>query len=280
MIRRPLVVSHLLVLSIVLCGCAFDQFKATRQANQSIAHQAGAGVEVITTNGSVSIVGDPSLSEVAIEVTLTCRGMTQQEADDRLAQTIVSAARSADGTLAVRPVFPGGTPRSGDGASFVIRLPDVSGVIVRTGNGTVDAKNSTGPLDVETSNGDVRVMNHDGDARLDTSNGGVTVDGLTGALTADSSNGNIFVTLDDANEGPIDLDTSNGNVVVSVGPSFLGHVEFDTSNGAVTVIDPASIADVSNLTRKGGSARVGSSDAPASRIDTSNGNITLTVREG
>jgi hypothetical protein len=274
-------------------GCSFmSKPTAKGTLNQTIPHATGGPITVDTRNGSVQIVADGSRSEVQVVASIVCEGDTQQQADDRLAQMKLDVARDTSRLLAVKPVFPGG-PRGSDGASFVIRIPDASGVNVVTSNGQVTVAGLQGALKVETSNGSVTASDHNGPADIHSSNGSITVKNLAGDLVAvtsnssvtasgvkgkadiDTSNGSITLTLDPASPGPIKLDTSNASIVVAVGSGFLGTVHIKTSNGKVTAGGAA--ADVVRTSNKDATIFLG--DGAESTVRSSNGNITFDAKK-
>ncbi len=291
--RRALTLLVLLpVLPLQACYFGGLHYRAETTMMQTADHVTGSALEIRTKNGAVDVAAAPELADVSIEVRLRAGGRNQAEADDRLAAARIEVSRVA-GVLVIAPVFPE-PQRSGDGASITVRLPDADGVSIDTGNGSVVVAGLAGDLEVETSNGPVRVTGHKGQARIDTSNGSVRVrdhvgtvsvdtsngsveiEGVDGAVTADTSNGAIEVTLGPDDTGPLHLDTSNGSITVHVGPAFNGAVSLDTSNGSITVRDEVGRIRTQTLSASRGQLVIGEGGAP-SRLDTSNGRITMTV---
>jgi DUF4097 and DUF4098 domain-containing protein YvlB len=278
--------------ALPLTACSFGnewEYRSEVDLTQTTAHVPESGIFVDTKNGRIEVVADPQRTDVLIEAHVKCKGRNQEEADQRLAATTISITRDVNEQLVVKPVFPD-SHRGGDGASFVIKLPDANGVNLDTSNGSVVATNLAGDLVIDTSNGTIKVTDHDGEAHVDTSNGTVTVTNLSGSLWADTSNGKIAlnnvggpVDADTSNgsiklvlagdqSGPIKLDTSNGSITVDVGPAFAGSVRFDTSNGSIHVTDVTGRITSSSLSRNKGRITVGEG-GQASILDTSNGSI-------
>jgi hypothetical protein len=257
-------------------------------------HKPGSQVTVISRNGSVQLVADASRGDVRVEARMTCSGDTQVHADQRLAQANVEVSRDTAHTLIVRPLFPGGE-RDGDGADFVLRLPDADGMTIETSNGRVVVESFRGSLKIDTSNASVTVNDHDGPATIETSNGSinvtnlrgelvadtsnasVTATGIAGPATIDSSNGSITLALTAEQPGPIVLDTSNASISVKVGPSFRGPVTLDTSNGSLRVAGGS--ANMKILTMESSHATLDFGQGGASRVDTSNGDIEFDVMD-
>ncbi len=251
-------------------------YRARTSFSTQVDHVVGAGLTVKTRNGSVEVVASPDASEVSITARLTCGGDTQEEADARLAAATVSVTRAADRRLLIEPVFPGG-PRSGDGASIVVGLPDATGVHLDTSNGSVIARGLGGRLVIDTSNGGVTVVGHVGSLNADTSNGRVRVEDLDGPARIDTSNASINLTLAPTQSGPLNLDTSNGSISVVVGPAFVGAVSFSTSNASLSVKDNLGRINRKNLRKSRGTIVVGTG-GDSSRLDTSNGRIVFEIR--
>ncbi len=291
--RRALAaLALLLVLPLQACFFGDLHYRAETTLLQEADHVAGSALEIRTRNGAVDVAAAPQQSGVSIEARLRAGGRNQAEADDRLAAARLDVSRVA-GALVIAPVFPD-PQRSGDGASLTVRLPDADGVSIGTGNGSVIVAGLAGNLEIRTSNGPIRVTGHRGQARIDTSNGSVRVrehvgavyadtsngsveiEGVDGAVTADTSNGHIEVTLGPDDPGPLHLDTSNGSITVHVGPGFAGAVSLDTSNGSITVRDETGRIRSQTLSSSRGQLVIGEGGAP-SRLDTSNGRITMTV---
>jgi hypothetical protein len=295
--RHRSFLTGLIALSAVTAGCAWSApHRATETRVLAAAHVPSSALSVETRNGSVSVMAEPARSDVAIEAKITCTGATEAEAARRLAATSIRIDRDTSGTLVIQPVFPQ-PAAGGDGASLTIRLPDAQPVTIDTSNGAVHVEGLQGRLVADTSNGGVRVVGHTGDVevdtsngaivlenvvgtvRADTSNGAITATGLAGACTLDSSNGSIDVRLAEASPGPVTLMTSNGSIRLSVGSGFHGDVTLDTSNAPITVHD-AGGRIISRAIERGHGHIVIGKGGGASRLNTSNGRIELTIEPG
>ena len=288
----PLAVLAVIVSVWTLAGCQFINTPTAKGPKSGTAvHVAASPVRVESRNGSVEIVADPARSDVQIDATVTCAGDTQQEADQRLADASLDVSRDTSHALIVKPVFPGG-PRSNDGASFVIHLPDAAGVDVKTSNGAVIVRTLSGKLVIDTSNASIKVTDHNGPATLSSSNGSITVTNLNGDLqantsnasvtahdikgkaTIDTSNGSIDLVLNPAASGPIVLDTSNASIKVLVGKSFLGDVSLKTSNASVRIAGEGVASD--QISKTSAVVHMGAGGAN-STVKSSNANIEFAV---
>lgn len=291
--KRNLLLGIILGLLVILQGCS-RQFKSTPiAASQTVEHVAGAPLVVKTRNGKVAVSADPGITSVSIEAKIVCGGKTQAEADERIAKALVVAIRQADQSLLIKPEFPGG-PRSGDSASFIIKVPTSNGVEIYTSNGRVIASGLNGPIIIHTSNGYIKLADHNGSAVLatsnsrvkvtnlkgnlevDTSNGKIEVLKLAGSANVDTSNASVFVSLAPGQKGPIVADSSNGSITVHVGSAFVGKVRLDTSNGKINVNDHAGVITSHHISRNAGTLVIGNG-GKRSRLDTSNASITFVI---
>lgn len=241
-------------------------------------------LEVVTTNGSVEIHRRRGLEAIKV------RAEIKAASEERLDDTVIVADPLPDGTLVISVSWPG-ERRSGEGCSFEIDTPDVSGVRVKSGNGGISLENLSGPADLETSNGSIEVKDHDGTVEARTSNGRIDLEDVTGLIVArtsngkievedagatvdvGTSNGRISISLDDDNAGPVKAHTSNGRVKVRVGRRFGGEVSLRTSNSSVRFDD---FQGLRVLERTKHSARLAIPGAAhVSVVESSNGSVEL-----
>ncbi len=257
------------VLVTALPGCSYGGTASYKgSAAATLAHVAGKDIDVATENGSVEIRGGGS----EVSVAATMRATTQE----RLREMSVSLERAADGTVMIRPVWPRGGRLGSEGCSIVVTLPDVDGINVATGNGSIKVATGAGDCSLESSNGSIDVDGPAGAIRAKTTNGRVTLAGVSSAVV-DTSNGSVSITLAEAAAGPVTVDTSNGSISLAVGGGMKGTVTASTSNGRVT--DSSGLSTRSTMS---GSTRgvfeFGGVGTPGSSLDTSNGSITIKRR--
>jgi len=283
-----------LVLALLLPACSVASVRAERVLTLTADHVEGSKLVVRSRNGALKIQGDPHAVNVQIEAKLVCQGASQAEADARVVHAKVLAERS-DGTLTIRPEFPGEI-RPGDGASIVVRIPTASGIEAETSNGGVKVLLLAGDLRIRTSNGGVGVIDHEGPVEIETSNGGVLLRNIGGRVRArtsngemvaenvrgpadlQSSNGGIQLVLAGDQTGPVHARTSNGTIGVTVGGGFRGPVWLKTSNGSLVVEDRGGRVTSKKLdkSRRSGTVQVGTG-GEKSTIQTSNGNVTFKI---
>ncbi len=145
--------------SIGLGGCSAPSYVGEPIL---LATQGPVAVDVVSFNGDVTVNADPMLPWATIEVRTTAiHGIGRNvEADNSLAN-IHYSARIVEGkhgpVLQVRTWTTDPEPWF-QRAHVEINLPRVRGLTIRTTNGTIEALNVGGEIDIECSNGDVRLM--------------------------------------------------------------------------------------------------------------------------
>ncbi len=300
--------------ALAACDGMTNQFRASRTDSHTASHVIDHPVHIQTRNGSINVQLDPALPHVDITVKLTCSGLTQPEADDRLAASRAVIERDGNNTLRIHADFDGG-PRGSDGMNVTVRTPSIDGIDANTSNGSITfvgldgkavAKSSNGSIhinshqgkaDLHTSNGSVHITDHTGNVKADTSNASITANNLDGSLNASTSNGSgklsgitgpvsfntsnasINADLDDTNPGPAKLVSSNGSIHLTVGSAFTGSLSMSTSNGRVTINDPAQRALITDKHKTHAKLSFGQADHQ-SKANTSNASVTVTVRPG
>jgi len=276
--------------SLAVSCTGWNMRTAEEERNLSATLGSGRAIRVETVNGSVTIVADSTVSDVAIKAQVRGSAHTEEEARARLADIAVVAENVDGGDLAISLVFSDGEPRNNEGCDLEIRTPGAQGVTVSTGNGEVRIEGLSGVADLRTSNGPITVARHDGAVRADTSNGPIDVQGVIGDADLSTSNGGVVVR---GARSRVTAKTSNGDIEFRAANGFSSAFELDTSNGDVDVfLPPSASVDVNSSTSNGSVRAVGGAEvtgdktdkriclgksAPPSRIDTSNGTIIVAV---
>lgn len=265
--------------SLTLGGCGLTGFQAsiTRKTTVSVTQPSELFVE--TRNGAVSVVCEPDLSEVQIEAKLTCRGKSQKEATDRLAQSELVVDSETSSQLKVSSRFPEGGYGS-DSASITIKVPALDLVDIKTSNGqvTVDASKSAvnGSVKVVTSNGQVQVQHVSGNVDVTSSNSSIEISDVGGTLIGKTTNGSASVKLMPGQQGPIQVKTSNASVALELPSEFSGLVKLDTSNASISIDDPNKVITKNDIRKTEGTITVGNGDS-VSEVKTSNGSIKVKI---
>ncbi len=270
----------LVFVAAALNGCAGFGFQAEAKESRTLnaTHVVGETLHVTTTNGRVDITVDPTLAEVQIEATVTAKAFTYEEALAHLAEIAVVVDHAPGNILDVSVNYGPNGRQNGDGCSFTIRIPAVTGVMVDTKNGSIKLANTAGNANLTTSNGRVTLIGHAGAATVRTSNGSVQVEQVSGKVDVQTSNGRItYISTPDATEA-FALRSSNGSITVTIPITVGGSINARTSNGSVRVGGDASLKEVSG-SKKNRTLVLDDAANGQSTVTTSNGSITINVEE-
>ncbi len=253
-----------------------------------VAQVAGKALRVRAENGAVRVT--PGSGNA-----VTIRATIRAETEERLEETKISAERSADGTLAIEPVWPAGGRRPNEGCGFEVAILDARGIDVQTSNGDIDLTGMGGKAELKTDNGSVTVRSQAGGVRVKTTNGSITLDGVegravartnnakirisgaTGPVEAKNSNGPVDVQLSSDNEGPIQVVTNNAKVRLALSQVFKGALHLKTSNGKVKFDKPEHV-QVIKSGHSSARLRVGEGGSPSS-VKTNNGAIRVSFEK-
>ena len=273
----------LIILGITLpmVGCSWmgiSTFKANETRNITAPATAGQSLRVNTANGKVAISIDQTRQDVSIEAAIRTGGSTLDEAQNRLAATSIITSQANGNVLDISVDYGPEGRKSSDSCSFTITLPAVSGIFVKTSNGSIQLTDTSGAADLHTSNGSVTLVRHDGPATIKTSNGKVTLDAITGQTNAKSSNGTINYSAAPDNTNPFSLQTSNGSIHITIPASAKGTIDATTSNGSINI---NKIPEQGSITgdKHHRIITLGSNSQTKSKAHTSNGSITITINQ-
>lgn len=259
---------------VVMGGCDWQSANAKSEKNLSVAHVAGAGLDVQTENGKV-VVRRGGTSEVAIQATV--RATTQERADGAKVTAGRSTGADASGAnaLVVRVDWPEGKREPSEGCSFEITIPETAWVRLNSSNGGITIENLGGTADLKTSNSSIEVKGHQGDVKASTSNGSVRASNVGGSLEANTSNSSM--TIADVG-GFVKATTSNGTVNISLASNSKGPIHVKTSNGSVNLDLPSGYAGKIDLRTSNGSIK--QSGFPNAKYNYAKGHGELQLGEG
>ena len=239
--------SPLLLLFVLSAGCTSTNVH--ERTEERVVPAPPAAVRVDVQNGSVSLTVTRSL-EATVRAVWSTLDSDRTAADVRLMQSTLGIDTDS-GTLEIKPEAPEGVS-----VSLMITVPDTSGVIISTVNGSVDVNGASGAALLLVGNGSIRCVDQDGTVSAKTDLGSIQVLNATDAVEVITRDGNIEITGASAyvraktNRGNIDLtarpDSSPplfcqsdlGSVTATVGPAFVGEVTLGAPGGRTSVEDP------------------------------------------
>jgi hypothetical protein len=209
----------------------------------------------VTSGGTLTVDADAASVEVSggdtNQVTVHMR---YRASDEELARTVLDAAQKDGGVLVTmkrqekKNWFSWGSWNS-DG-DIRVTVPRNYTLNIRTGGGSIAARDTIGTVELNTSGGDIEAKNLKGNAKVHTSGGGILVDTLRGDIDAHTSGGDVRllhidgkikghtsggsvrVSLVGANR-EISATTSGGDVEVTLPKGTTGNVEASTSGGDI-----------------------------------------------
>ncbi len=171
---------------------------------------------VESRNGSITLLGNDEGDEIIIEAHYRARAASESSATKMLEQMTTRISQVGD-RLVIQADF-GNTSVKG-AISYTITLPHSLIVDAKTSNGSVEAMDLSGDLNINTSNGRIVVISQQGPQNL----------------VAHTSNGSIRINTVPESGGQYILRTSNGSVQVKL-PEDLGvALKAQTSNGNITL---------------------------------------------
>ena len=202
--------------------------KATRQEEATFTLGEAAVIDADTSNGEVIVRGVEGAQEVHVVATLSTRGNTEEQAEQRLDKIVFHMTQDGQTVrLQYKAREQDRAVRRWSGVGFVVSVPMTTRVDAETSNGAITVETVSGRLDLDTSNGAIAVLEVSGDVVADTSNGAISMWEVTGDVYADTSNGRIDL---ERISGAVRADTSNGEIELV---AITGEVHADTSNGAI-----------------------------------------------
>jgi hypothetical protein len=227
-------------------GVVTKSKNASEERTLTEAHVPGSGIEIRTRVGSVEIQADPARKDVQVVAKINSSGETEEEAKARLKEIQVKLSRRKDQVLEVVAEYPKGQQINLGGCSFVVHVPEATGVKARTANGSITLKGLAGTADADTGVGSIQVADQKGDVIAHTSNGVLNIRKVTGKVHADSNVGQVTVkdvagsVTAQSGNGTVEVDRAGGNVKAKAGVGALeleqtsGAVEAETGNGTIS----------------------------------------------
>ena len=261
---------------LFLSACDFDdlvvpQVESTEVKTATFALEGAPTVVTETLNGAVTVRGVEGQNDVQVTATLSARGDTLEEANEKLEKMVVFMSQDGDRvTLRFRSSEQPTDARKHTSVEFDILMPIHGDIDVDTSNGEVTVADVAGTVEVETSNGKIDIDHVVGSIRLDTSNGAINMREADGSIDAETSNGAIVFRghlLGDTHR----MRTSNGAIEVAIPQDLALRIDASTSNGSISTNLPL----IGDTEGKSWSATLNPPSASTLDLRTSNGSIRI-----
>ena len=237
-IRVSIATAVTAMIACTLGGCALLN-PTERFSDEAAVEGDIRTIELVDSNGSVTVRGDADATEVTVERTVSYRGErpegeTHRVEGDTLELHGCGRRCSVEYTIEV----PARVDVRGSTANGAIELSAVGEVEVQTNNGRIELEDVTGSVDAETSNGRIIGRDLDGDGvRVTSTNGAIELElGEPQDVEAHTSNGAIRLEVP-SDSYRVSAETSNGSTDIEVPNDADGRFSLDlrTSNGSITV---------------------------------------------
>jgi hypothetical protein len=244
--------------------------------------EAGGEVRVDSQNGRISVEAW-NRSEVRIQITREVRSGSDEQAADLMKQLRADVEVGKD-HIAIKSVYPKRVQNVGIwdvlgqrvGAvniHYYLQVPRETELDLRTSNGEVRVRGTTGDVTAATTNGGIDVSGVTGALDVRTTNGEIQLSGIDGSASGGTTNGTVEAELDRlAAGGEVDLSTTNGDVTVALPANLAATLDATTTNGRVRVAFRVTTqGDISSKRIRG---TIGGGGIPIS-LRTTNGNIEI-----
>jgi len=227
-------------------------------------------------DGEIELVVDPKLDETTVTAEFIVDGEDAKDVERREQLVRVYAERAADGTIVVQALFPG-KPMKRDRVKAVILTPGTGDSMVKSVNGAIRVRGTSGSLRVATKNGAIKVSEHTGSVDATAQNGSIEIALATDGVRATSTNGGVRVSLADGNDHPLEIESKAGAVELELGSTFDGALRVTTVSGSITLDDPSKRARTPEIGDHSLTVEFGAA-AGQSHIETTAGSVVVRLR--
>jgi len=217
---------------VLLLGCVDSESRETFRFNEAIDN-----VRVDVSLGQVTVVGDPSLSDAQVVVTLWCRTVVPEY-----------DVYVAGGALIVE--LEAGMDASGCDGTFEIRLPAEVDVIAKSKAGDISVSGIEGRVNIVSFDGDVSLLKVAGDINVAVVSGdfdGTALTGDSGKVTVGAGAVNLTYA---GTPSTIDVDIIMGHAHLVVPAHVYYSVDVRTEHGKMDISDDILIAAAAKNTLK------------------------------
>lgn len=209
-----------LAFTCLALGCENDiapHFTAEEPLNLESEVTTQTSFRLENINGEITVTGSDTASGIIVTGSRRAVAVTQEEADDRISDILVTLTANPDEVL-LKTDHPEGGPRVTYAVDVSVVMPRGMAVTILNGNGPVDLDGATGGVVITTGNGAVTARDVLGDMRLTTGNGGISARAtlLSGStVRADAGNGSIELRVPQSTSALVDAAVGNGLIIVS-----------------------------------------------------------------
>lgn len=118
---------------------------------------------------------------------------------------------------------------------FVITVPKVYNLDLKTGGGSVDVAEIQGRVESRTSGGSIEISRAGGDVDAETSGGSIRANDVMGGLRAETSGGSVTAALSAQPKTRCELSTSGGGITIYLTENVGMDVDAHSSGGGISI---------------------------------------------
>ncbi|SDZ12561.1 Putative adhesin [Evansella caseinilytica] len=184
------------------------------------------------TNGSIVFIGADT-DEITIEGTVSSNSLDLKGLQAEYENRKVNVSKTSLEYIAKEKssFFSMGSDNVYD---LTVTVPSsIQSAILHIVNGSLEAEELEGDVDLTAVNGSITLMNIGGESTASTTNGSLIIRDITGSLEAGTTNGDIDI-VSDTLAGNWNVDTVNGAILVKLPKEAGAVLEAETKNGEVS----------------------------------------------
>lgn len=251
---------------------------ASSNAYQRVAHDtlstpaAGQRLEVRNSVGDVTLIADPSATEIRAEVTLTGKGSSPARAADALDDIDVSLQPGNAGAIVAQATHPDGGHGREYEVAWKITAPPSLIIIVSNDVGDIDVGGFTSGLSITNDVGDITLRDISGGAKVSTDVGDI---GLTSTAPVDARSdvGDVSVTVVPGFVGPISIGSGVGEISLTMPAIGWGEISASTGTGDTSVSLAGVVAEPIRTDDDDFRARLNNGDGPKAQATSGVGDV-------
>lgn len=257
-------------------GCQDMKYSAAKQ--ESLVAPAESSFRLTNTVGDITVVADPSATQVTCRIDRVGKGTTQAKAEQALSEiSIVLDDSPGDSGVTLAAKHPSGGGMSGRQweVRWTITAPPGTRIIVAGEVGDVRVRGFTAGAHVSTDVGDVDVADVSGGVKVTTDVGDITI-AAGGPIEATGNVGDVTLSAAPGEASPIKVTTDVGDVTVRLPASWGGSARATADVGSVDSDFPGVSGPKASGSGRSISGRIGNgAEGPELVVQTDVGDIHL-----
>lgn len=254
-------------------GTVFAKNKAEKSFHESVSGKGLDNIEIETTNGSLVVNGYEG-DDIIVDAEISVTGRKMEMCQELIEKVHIRLNERGD-DLHVDVDFKK-KRKYKISVSFDVQLPSRMGLNGNSVNGSIEASNLHGGVDVSTVNGQIICQDISGGIDAGTVNGSIELTDIEGVIDAGTVNGSINCSIGDKAPSRVDFGTVNGNIELDMLSDPNAFVEAAAMNGRIEINGVPGV-DISKRI-KSWEGELGNGDGHY-EFGTVNGSVTINVEK-